>query len=85
VVFGLHAEVHSVIMMSDGRFCFINTTSIEGATKAMGALQGSRVNGSEIKINFAKDKCGQPAMPSCVLRASLVLMFDAARKPVASA
>ena len=56
MVFGLHAEVHSVSMMSEGRFCFVNTTSVEGASKAMSALQGSRINGAEIKINFAKDK-----------------------------
>lgn len=54
LVFGLHADVHSVIL--HGGFCFVNTLSVEGATKAMHALQGTRLNGVEMKINYAKDK-----------------------------
>mmetsp|Transcript_34426 Transcript_34426/g.77812 ORF Transcript_34426/g.77812 Transcript_34426/m.77812 type:complete len:603 (+) Transcript_34426:356-2164(+) len=37
-------------------YCFVNTNSVEGAVKAMAALQGSRLHGNEITINFAKDK-----------------------------
>jgi RNA recognition motif-containing protein len=54
VVFGLHCEVHSVVMMKG--FCFVNTASVEGATKALHALQGSRILGNEVKVNYAKDK-----------------------------
>ncbi len=54
LVFGLHADVHNAVMYVG--YAFVNTTSIEGATKAMNALQGTRLHGQELKISFGKDR-----------------------------
>jgi RNA recognition motif-containing protein len=45
-------------------FCFVNTLSVEGAMRAMAALQGSRLHGNIIRINFAKDKYEGRPQPS---------------------
>lgn len=39
-------------------YCFVNSTSVEGAVAARTALQGHVVDGQPITINFAKDRGG---------------------------
>ena len=52
-IFSQYAEVREVIMREGWDYCFVNTASVEAASRARESLTGHNLMGGTLRINFA--------------------------------